>query len=126
MDEHGGEIFVPAIVVAEIAQGIQKLHRSGGIARAERLAAWLENLINSFSDRILPIDAGVARRTGELSDQATAAGLHPGLADILIAATADLHDLVLLTCNTRHFETLRIEATNPLQELPRGHRRSRR
>ena len=56
----------------------------------------------------------VARRAGAISDRARAAGSHPGLADILIAATASVHGLVVATRNLRHFEVLQVPCIDPL------------
>lgn len=54
-----------------------------------------------------------------MSDTAFSRGRHPGVLDILIAATAQAHDLTLLTRNVRHFEPLGIEVVDPLLTLPR-------
>jgi predicted nucleic acid-binding protein len=66
----------------------------------------------------LAFDGGVARVFGALSDQAWAAGRHPGFADLAIAATAIAHDLVLLTQNVRHFESLGVPLADPMGALP--------
>lgn len=100
------QLFVSAITVVEVEQGIHKVRRSGGIDRAARLAAWLDGVLAFYGDRVIPVDTPVARIAGRLSDQAFAAGRHPGLADIAIAATALAHDLVVLTQNGKHFEPL--------------------
>jgi len=97
-------LFISAVTVLEVEQGIGKLRRLGAAARADRFAAWLDNLLTLYGDRMLPLDARVARLAGALSDQAFASGRHPGLADIAIAATALAHDLIVLTENGKHFE----------------------
>ena len=56
-------IFLPAIAVAEMAQGIGKLRRAGGVERADRLDSWLDGLLAAYADRILPLDAAAARLT---------------------------------------------------------------
>ena len=62
-------LYIPCIAVAELAQGICKLHRVGGVPRAALLAEWLDQLIARFGDRVLALDATAAklagRRTGE-------------------------------------------------------------
>jgi predicted nucleic acid-binding protein len=110
---HGEALFVPVIAVAEIEQGIAKLHRKGDEERAVRLSAWLDRLVDGFGERVLAVDAIVARRAGAISDVATAAGDHPGLADVLIAATAAVHGLAVATRNTRHFEPLGVPCADP-------------
>lgn len=102
-------LFVSAITVMEIEQGIGKLRRAGGTERADRLTAWLDGVLAFYGDRVLAVDTTVARIAGTLSDQAFAVGRHPGLADIVIAATALAHDLVVVTENAKHFEPLGVE-----------------
>lgn len=111
-------LYVSAVTVAEIEQGICKLRRAGGLERAERLVEWLERLIDNGGERILPLDARVGRIAGELSDKAVAAGRHPGFADVAIAATAIAHDLLLLTQNGRHFAPLNVAFVDPVERLP--------
>lgn len=116
--EHESAVYVSAITVAEIEQGVRKLYRAGGVERAERLSAWLDGLLRSFDDRVLCVDALVARIAGAMSDAALASGRHPGLADVLIAATAGAHKSLLLTSNGRHFSALGIDFVDPLVKLP--------
>lgn len=111
-------LFLPAIAVAEMAQGIGKLRRNGGADRADRLDRWLDGLIAVYADRILPLDASVARLAGQMSDAAMAQGRHPGFADVAIAALAQHAGLVLLTRNLKHFQPLGVACLDPLLELP--------
>lgn len=112
------QLFLPAIAVAEMAQGIGKLRRNGGVDRADRLDRWLDGLLATYADRILPLDASVARLAGQLSDAAMAQGRHPGFADIAIAALAQHAALVLLTRNLKHFQPLGVACLDPLLVLP--------
>ena len=118
---HTDELYLTAVSVAEIEQGIGKLNRAGGASRAERLTAWLDALLNRFADRVLAFDGPVGRVAGRLSDRALAAGRHPGFADVAIAATAEAHGLTLLTRNVRHFEPLGIVFADPFVALPQAH-----
>lgn len=111
-------MFLPVIALAEIEQGICKLRRAGASGRAARLAVWLDDLVRGFSNRVLVVDGRIARAAGALSDQATARGIHPGIADILIAATADVHFLTLLTRNLKHFEPLGVPILDPTAWAP--------
>jgi toxin FitB len=110
--------FVSSVSFFELAQGVAKLQRSGARARASALIDWIDGLAEDFGARILLLDVATARIAGTLSDQATARGRHPGVADIMIAATAKMHDLVLLTRNMKHFEPLGIAAIDPVASLP--------
>lgn len=113
-----GRVYLSAITITELEQGICKLRRAGRVERAERLTDWLDALLAGAGDRVLPFDSGVGRRAGALSGQAAAAGRHPGFPDIAIAATALAHELRLLTRNLRHFEPLGVTVSDPFLELP--------
>lgn len=119
---HHQALFLPAIAIAEIAQGIgklrRKLRRNGGASRADRLDQWLDGLLANYTDRILPLDAQAARLAGQISDAAIAQGRHPGFADVAIAALAKNADLLLLTCNVKHFQSLGIVCADPQLDLP--------
>lgn len=111
-------LFLPAVTIAEVAQGIGKLRRAGGTDRADRLDRWLDGLLAAYADRILPLDAHAARLAGQLSDAAHAQGRHPGFADVAIAALAQRAGLLLLTGNLKHFEPLGVACADPMVALP--------
>lgn len=111
-------LYLSAITILEIEQGIRKLKRAGAAARAEALTEWLNTTTTTFGDRVLSVDAHVARTAGAMSDAAIASGVHPGLADILIAATARTHRSMILTRNGRHFAALAAAVADPFDKLP--------
>lgn len=115
---HDADLFVSSVSIVEIRQGIAKLERQGSLPRANGLAVWLSTTLEVFHTNLLDVTAEVALAAGDLSDQALAIGRHPGLADILIAATATAHGLTLLTRNVRHFEPMGLAVVDPLLELP--------
>jgi predicted nucleic acid-binding protein len=112
-------LYVSAITIFEIVQGIEKLRRARAVERADAMAEWLEGSLSQFADRVLPVDTEVARGAGRLADWAIGHGINPGAPDILIAATAVIHDLTLLTYNLKHFAPLQIGAIDPGSNLPR-------
>lgn len=112
------QLYLPSIAIAEMAQGICKLRRAGGAERADRLDSWLDGLLGTYADRILPLNAQAARLAGQISDAAIAKGRHPGFADVAIAALAQNAGLLLLTCNLKHFEPLGVACADPLITLP--------
>lgn len=118
LQAHHQELFLPAIAIAEMAQGIAKLRRAGGANRADKLDRWLDGLLAAYADRILPLDAQAARLAGQISDAALAQGRHPGFADVAIAALAQHGGLLLLTCNLKHFQPLGVACADPLVALP--------
>jgi predicted nucleic acid-binding protein len=75
------------------------------------LGSWLEQLILSHADRILPVDIAVARRWGQLSARLGHAGT-----DLLIAATALEHGLIVVTRNVRRFAPTGALVEDPFQD----------
>ena len=113
------DLFASAVSIAELQEGIAKLLRLSPGNRAGMMRDWLETTTARFERNLIDVTISVARAAGNLSDRARSIGRHPGLADILIAATAQAHDLTLLTRNVRHFEPLGIDVVDPLVTLPR-------
>jgi toxin FitB len=111
-------LFIPCIAVAELEQGICKLRRAGGTACADRLAQWLDGLLEGYAERILSLDAHSSRLAGRLAEQAIAEGHHPGFPDVAIAALATNANLLLLTRNLKHFAPLGVACADPLERLP--------
>jgi predicted nucleic acid-binding protein len=75
---------------------------------AGHLAEWLRKLRQDFSDRILPVSDHVAIEWGRI------AALRPrGDADGLIAATAKVHELILVTRNAADFDDASVSIVNP-------------
>lgn len=106
-------LFVSTITVTEIQQGICKLRRSGAEQRADILAAWLHELVETGGDRIVGFDTSAAMKAGEISDLAISRGRHPGFPDIAIAAIGAAFDMEILTLNVRHFEPLEVSVADP-------------
>lgn len=106
---------IPTLVFAEIEEGVAKLRRSGAARRAADLSDWLAATIEEFADRIVPLTAEIALETGRLSDEVRSRGLHPGLPDVVIAATARARDAVVLTRNLKHFDAIGVRCIDPFE-----------
>ncbi len=77
-----------------------------------RVAAWFERFL-AEDCLVLPVTAEIARRAGELRGRFRAAGEQRTQADMLIAATAQVHQLALVTRNLRDFEGCGIPLLDP-------------
>ncbi len=118
MDAHSALLFLSAVTVAEIADGIARLRREGATRKSADLTAWLETVLHLHTGRILVFDTPTARIAGALSDRARGHGHAPGFGDIIIAATAQYHGLTILSRNMRHFVPLRVPVLDPFDTLP--------
>jgi predicted nucleic acid-binding protein len=106
------ELFVSVVSVGEIERGIA-LQRRSNPDFASALAAWLDQVVTIYGDRILSFDLPAARRWGQLS----AALGHEG-ADLQIAATALEHGLTVVTRNVSDFKPTGVAVLNPFNPQP--------
>jgi predicted nucleic acid-binding protein len=120
MDSHSSALFLSAVTVAEIAEGIAKAKREGARRKASDLSTWLRAVLHLYGDRVLPFDSPTAETAGALADLARGRGHSPGFADIAIAATARRHGLTILSRNERHFVPMEVDILNPFLALPIG------
>jgi predicted nucleic acid-binding protein len=118
MDANSASLFLSAVTVAEIEDGIAKSRREGASRKSADLAAWLEAVLHLYGDRILAFDVPTARIAGAIADRARSQGQAPGFADIIIAATAQHHRLTILSRNLRHLAPLGVAVIDPFTSLP--------
>ena len=117
---NSASLFLSAVTVAEIQEGIAKVRRLGASTKADRLTRWLDAVIDLYSVRVLPMDITVAKVLGTLLDQAKSTGQPSSWPDFAIAATAASRGLIVLTRNLRHFSGLAVAAQDPFETLPAG------
>jgi predicted nucleic acid-binding protein len=104
-------LFLSVITIGEISRGIEMKLRTDPVA-ANSLAAWLRGLRHSYANRILDVDERVAVEWGRIAAQRTR-----GDADGLIAATALVHELEIVTRNVADFADTGATTINPWNDL---------
>jgi predicted nucleic acid-binding protein len=115
---HSDHLFLSTITLLELSYGLTWLRHRAATAKANQLAAWMDLVCFHYAARILPIDMSVALRAGALITLARANGVQIDTEDALIAATADLRSLIVLTDNVRHFAPTGVAHLNPFDRLP--------
>lgn len=103
------DLFLSALVVGELRQGTERIRRRDPIA-AERLERWMLALVESYGERILPVDQRIADLWGRLNVPDPLPAI-----DGLLAATALVHDLTLVTRNTRHVARTGVRLHDPFK-----------
>ena len=103
------QLFLSVLTVGELRKGVEAKRRADSVA-AERLGDWVNSIETTFADRVLPIDMAIARLWGELS-----AGRSLPVIDMLIAATATVRGLILVTRNSRDFTSTGVALIDPWQ-----------
>lgn len=108
--------FLSALTIGQIQSGISKLNLKKNEERQKRLILedWLlEELIPRFHDRILPLDIDVVLTWGRLLGESKQRGLVIPVVDGLIAATAIVHNLTVVTENINDFIETGVRLFNP-------------
>lgn len=107
------DLFVSAITIMELELGVLSIERKDA-AQGAMLRAWLEqHVLPEFSGRTLPIDTAVAQRCARLHVPD-----RRGERDALIAATALVHGMAVVTRNVADFKPTGVTIVNPWEPLP--------
>lgn len=100
--------YLSVVTVMELERGVLRIERRD-VAQGARLRTWLEShVLQPFAGRTLPVTAAIARRSAALH----VPDPRPE-GDALIAATALVHGLIVVTRNTADFELMGVQLLNP-------------
>ena len=99
-------LYISALTLAEIQTGIE-LTREQDATKAADIEAWLNQIETTFN--VLPMDGAVFRAWAKLMHQ-TSDTLYE---DAMLAATAKVHKLTVVTRNVADFKTLGVPLFNP-------------
>lgn len=102
------ELYLSAITIQELELGVLLAERRDP-AQGAMLRTWFEHhVLPAFAERVLPIDSAVARRSAQLNVPEP----RP-VRDGLIAATALVHRMAVVTRNVVDFESTGVPTVNP-------------
>lgn len=103
------ELFMSVLVLGEIRRGIEQA-RPSDPDKARALERWLNGLDRNYAERLLPVSSVIADRWGRLN------AIRPiSTVDGLLAATALVHDLILVTRNEDDVADTGVEVLNPFK-----------
>ena len=106
------EMYLSVLVIGEIRRGIERL-RSRDPQAATSLAGWLTQVITGHRGRILAVDHAVAEEWGRMT------AVRPlSTVDSLLAATAKVHGLTLVTRNVIDIAATGVASLNPFEPTP--------
>lgn len=101
------DMHLSVMTIGEFRKGLARLRRKDP-ERAAGLALWLDRLLAPYESRVLPITPEIANVWGELNDPEPLP-----IIDAFIAATAIVHDMVLVTRNVKDFQRTGVRLLNP-------------
>jgi toxin FitB len=102
------ELYLSAVTIGELRQGVERIRYRGDTQQAETLERWLRQVTTVYADRILPLDEDVAHVWGRLRVPNAENPL-----DKQIAATALIHDLIVVSRNVAHYSPTGVRVVNP-------------
>jgi toxin FitB len=105
-DVSDAEIHLAAVTIGELQAGIE-MAREQNPAKAAEIESWLEQVSQTFN--VLPMDAGIFRVWARLMHRRS----NDLIEDAMIAATATVHHLTVVTRNVRDFDRLGVKTLNP-------------
>jgi predicted nucleic acid-binding protein len=105
------EIHLSAVTIGELQAGIE-MTREQDPAKAAEIELWLDQVARTYN--VLPMDAGIFRAFARLMHR------RPDdlIEDAMIAATAIVHNLTVVTRNVRDFDRLGVRTFNPFFARP--------
>jgi predicted nucleic acid-binding protein len=105
------DLFISAVTLGEIQRGIE-LTKVQNPAKALEISQWADRLAATHS--ILPMDAPTFRACARLMHHQSDVLFE----DAMIAATAQVHQLTVVTLNTRDFAAFKLPLLNPFNATP--------
>jgi len=100
------EIYLSAVTIGEVQAGIE-ITRERDPAKAADIELWLEEVAKTYN--VLPMDADIFRAWARLMHRRS----DDLIEDAMIAATAIVHKLTVVTRNVRDFDRLGVRTLNP-------------
>jgi len=102
--------YLSVITVGELRRGVELIRHRGDTQQADRLALWLDEILDQYASNILPLDAEAAQVWGRLRVPHPEHELNKQ-----VAAIALVNGLTVVTRNTADFAGTGVALMNPFQ-----------
>lgn len=101
-------VYLSVVTVGELRTGIERIRHRNDRPQAAKLEGWLKSILERYEECILPVDTTVAQVWGRLRVPHRENPL-----DKLIAATALVYGLSIVSRNVAHFKGTGVEVVDP-------------
>jgi predicted nucleic acid-binding protein len=108
---YSDSLFLASVTVGELQKGVE-ITRRQDLPKAEEISLWIDRLASVFE--ILPAGEHIFREWARLMKGRS----NPKWEDGLIAATARVHRLIVVTRNVKDFEDFNVQILNPFTSTP--------
>ena len=102
------DLYVSAVTIGELQAGVE-ITREQDPAKADEISSWIDQVAETFN--VLAMDARTFRRWARMMHRHS----NTLIEDAMIAATADIHQLIVVTRNVRDFKPFGVETLNPFR-----------
>ncbi|CAM3932321.1 type II toxin-antitoxin system VapC family toxin [Roseateles saccharophilus] len=111
----GAALYLSVVTIGELRRGIELIRHRGDEPQAVLLERWMRTVLREYKDQVLDFDVEAAQVWGRLRVPRPEHEL-----DKVIAATALVHDLTVVTRNVRHFRASGLKLLNPFRDQAAG------
>lgn len=110
VSKDGTPIYISVITLGELRRGVETIRHRGDNVQATKLERWLDRIMEDYGEAVLDFDEEMAQVWGRLR-----VPHHENALDKQIAATALIHDLIVVTRNIAHFKPTGARLLNPFE-----------
>ena len=103
-----GDLYVSAVTIGELQAGVE-ITRDQDPEKANEISSWIDRIAETFN--VLAMDARTFRRWARMMHHRS----NTLIEDAMIAATADVHQLIVVTRNVRDFKPFGVKTLNPFR-----------
>jgi len=106
----GSNLYLSIVTISELRRGVELIRHRGDFAQAVVLEAWFDKVLREYAQNVLSVDDEIAQLWGRLRAPHAEHAL-----DKLIAATALIHNLTVVTRNVADFAGTGVRLMNPFE-----------